>query len=62
MSDLKARFPHHHTGCICGRHRSQHEHDYDARLQQQPVLETREAARYDGVVAGAVMRTVFAKK
>jgi nitrate/nitrite transport system substrate-binding protein len=65
MSDLEypneAGFPHHHKGCICGRHRNEHEHDYEARLQQH-VLETCETRRYDGVVAAAVMRKVFPEK
>jgi hypothetical protein len=66
MSDLEdpeeAGFSYHHKGCICGRHRSQHEHDHQSRLQQQ-VIETCEAPRHDGVVvATAVMRKVFPRK
>jgi hypothetical protein len=65
MSDLEypdgAGFLHHHKGCICGRHRNQNEHDYEARLQQH-VLETCEARRYDGVVAAAVIHKVFQGK
>jgi nitrate/nitrite transport system substrate-binding protein len=53
------------AGCICGRHRSQAEHDTDARRQLQCVPMEREAQseekRYEGVVASAVMRAVFPK-
>ena len=50
-------------GCVCGRHRSQAEHDEDARRQlhctpaEQSVAS--EEKRYQGVVASAVMRAVF---
>jgi nitrate/nitrite transport system substrate-binding protein len=51
------------SGCACGRHRSQAEHDTDARRQLQcaPVerAATSEDKRYEGVVASAVMRAVF---
>src|SRR5690242_2689931 len=48
------------TGCACGRHGSQAEHDQDARLQCAPVAETPSAEpRYEGVVASAVMRAIF---
>src|SRR5712671_1955448 len=47
------------SGCACGRHVSQIEHERDAApaLQCTPV-ET-EDKRYEGVVASAVMRAVF---
>src|SRR5262252_6113545 len=47
------------TGCSCGRHRSQAEHDAEPQLQCAPM----ESAdrRYQGVVASAVMRAVFPK-
>src|SRR4030095_10216098 len=54
--------PLHRSGCICGQHRSPHEHD-DAQRQLQcaPVecQETTEQKRYEGVVAAAVMRKIF---
>src|SRR5437763_16335008 len=52
------------SGCACGRHRSQVEHELEARLTLQcaPVEEPRSAERrYEGVVASAVMRAVFPK-
>jgi nitrate/nitrite transport system substrate-binding protein len=50
------------SGCACGRHRSQAEHDHAARPQCTPVEETRSAdQRYDSVVASAVMRAIFPK-
>ena len=47
------------TGCSCGRHVSQIEHERDAvpALQCTPVES--EDKRYQGVVASAVMRAVF---
>jgi len=45
------------SGCSCGRHVSQLEHDREPQLQCAPV-ET-EQQRYQGVVASAVMRAVF---
>jgi nitrate/nitrite transport system substrate-binding protein len=48
------------TGCACGAHRSQAEHD-DAQRQRQrqcAAVESEEQ-RYQGVVASAVMRAVF---
>src|SRR5262245_58949483 len=49
----------HRSGCACGRHRSQAEHD--AQLQCEAVDTRREDSeqRYQGVVASAVMRAVF---
>ena len=53
------------SGCACGQHRSQTEHDYDAQRQLQctPVESPAESEekRYQGVVASAVMRAVFPK-
>jgi nitrate/nitrite transport system substrate-binding protein len=46
------------TGCACGAHRSQAEHD-DAQRQLQCAAVEREEQRYQGVVASAVMRAVF---
>jgi nitrate/nitrite transport system substrate-binding protein len=45
------------SGCSCGQHVSQAEHDGATRLQCVPV-ETEEK-RYEGVVASAVMRKIF---
>jgi nitrate/nitrite transport system substrate-binding protein len=52
------------SGCACGRHRSQAEHEHDARLALQcaPVEDARSAERrYEGVIASAVIRAVFPK-
>ncbi len=53
------------SGCACGAHRSQAEHDDDARQQLQCVAVESptegEDKRYQGVVASAVMRAVFPK-
>jgi nitrate/nitrite transport system substrate-binding protein len=53
------------SGCVCGRHRSKAEHDYEAQRQLQCVAVdsqgTTEEKRYEGVVASAVMRRVFPK-
>jgi nitrate/nitrite transport system substrate-binding protein len=51
------------SGCICGRHRSAAEHDYEARLlpRCEPVTSQSDEQRYQGVVANAVMRQVFPK-
>jgi nitrate/nitrite transport system substrate-binding protein len=53
------------SGCACGRHRSAAEHDADARAQLTctPVARQTDSEdkRYEGVVAGAVMRAVFPK-
>jgi nitrate/nitrite transport system substrate-binding protein len=51
--------PLHRSGCACGRHRSQVEHDHEARPQLQCVAASNEDQRYEGVVASAVMRAVF---
>jgi nitrate/nitrite transport system substrate-binding protein len=54
------------SGCVCGRHTSQLEHDHAAqeqslRLQQQAAIPATasEEERYQGVVASAVMRAMF---
>src|SRR5882672_3948790 len=49
-------------GCVCGRHRSPAEHDYEqSRLMQcEPVAPSQEKT-YEGVVAKAVMRQIFPK-
>jgi nitrate/nitrite transport system substrate-binding protein len=51
------------SGCACGRHATQAEHDYDAQRQLQctPVESQNDEKRYQGVVASAVMRAVFPK-
>ena len=51
------------SGCICGRHRSQPEHDYEASrtMQCEPVAAQSDEKRYEGVVASAVLRQVFPK-
>jgi nitrate/nitrite transport system substrate-binding protein len=56
------------SGCICGRHRSREEHEYDTartmRCQpaasQSPALQNEEKT-YEGVVASAVLRQIFPK-
>ena len=49
--------------CICGRHRSQAEHDYAARLTLEcaPVEDrtAHEEKRFAGVVAQRAMRAAF---
>jgi hypothetical protein len=49
--------------CICGRHRSQAEHDYAVRhtLECAPVDDraAREAERFAGVVAQRALRSAF---
>jgi nitrate/nitrite transport system substrate-binding protein len=51
--------------CICGRHRSQAEHDYAARLTLEcaPVDDgaAREGERFAGVVAQRAMRSAFGR-
>src|ERR1700687_5791927 len=46
------------SGCSCGRHVSEAEHQAAAQLQIQACLEG-EQKRYEGVVASAVMRAMF---
>ena len=47
------------TGCACGRHTSQAEHDFDEQRQLSCAALESEDTRYEGVVASAVMRAVF---
>jgi nitrate/nitrite transport system substrate-binding protein len=49
------------SGCACGRHATQRDHERDAAagLQCAPVERQGEDQRYQGVVASAVMRAVF---
>jgi nitrate/nitrite transport system substrate-binding protein len=49
------------SGCACGRHVSQIEHERDpaSAMQCVPVESPTEEKRYEGVVASAVMRAVF---
>ena len=49
----------HRTGCACGQHVSQTEHDATLAMQCVPVERQSEDKRYEGVVASAVMRAVF---
>ena len=44
--------------CICGRHRSQAEHDYQSRLTLQYEPD-RSDNRFDGVVAASALRATF---
>ena len=46
------------SGCGCGRHTSQIEHDREAQALQCAAVES-EDKRYEGVVASAVMRAMF---
>ena len=54
------------SSCLCGRHRSQAEHDFEARLVMQcaPVESAapRAETRYRGVVASAALRATFPKR
>ncbi len=47
------------SGCACGRHASQAEHDRGTQLQCEAVES--EDKRFEGVVASAVMRAMFPK-
>src|SRR5688500_304607 len=51
------------SGCSCGRHIDQIEHERDAvrQLQCEPIEIASEGKRYEGVVASAVMRAIFPK-
>ncbi len=51
------------SSCLCGRHRSQAEHDFEARLTLQcaPVESPRAGQRYRGVVASAAIRALSVK-
>jgi hypothetical protein len=54
------------VSCLCGRHRSQAEHDFETRLMMQcaPVESGAPdtGQRYRGVVASAALRTAFPKR
>ncbi|HUI96864.1 MAG TPA: hypothetical protein VLX44_13985 [Xanthobacteraceae bacterium] len=51
--------------CLCGRHRSQAEHDFEARLRLRPAEVDGAAppaeARYRGVIASAAIRALSAR-
>src|SRR5262249_62414231 len=47
------------SGCACGRHVSQAEHDRDAARQLGWAAVESEDKRYQHVVASAVMRAIF---
>jgi len=47
------------SGCSCGRHATQGDHDRDAAAQLQCVPVESGEKRYEGVVASAVMRKLF---
>src|SRR5262245_15950300 len=47
------------SGCSCGRHVSQVEHERDATAQLQCIAVESEEKRYEHVIASAVMRAVF---
>jgi len=47
------------SGCLCGRHATQGDHDRDAGAQLQCAPVESEDERYKGVVASAVMRKIF---
>jgi nitrate/nitrite transport system substrate-binding protein len=48
-------------GCPCGRHLNRLDHERDAATQLQCAAVESEEKRYEGVVASAVMRSVFPK-
>jgi nitrate/nitrite transport system substrate-binding protein len=47
------------SGCSCGRHPSQRDHETDAATQLQCAAVESEEKKYEGVVASAVMRAIF---
>jgi nitrate/nitrite transport system substrate-binding protein len=49
------------TGCACGQHANELEHERDAQTQLQCVKVESEEKRYENVVASAVMRAMFPK-
>jgi nitrate/nitrite transport system substrate-binding protein len=63
MSDIEYPYDRHPpmSGCVCGRHRSQLEHEHEARQLIQCVPVERERRRYDGLLAGAALRSSFPK-
>jgi nitrate/nitrite transport system substrate-binding protein len=57
--DAKRRL--NNSGCACGRHVSELEHERDVQAQLQCVKVESEEKRYENVVASAVMRAMFPK-
>ena len=55
--DAKSRL--NHSGCACGQHSSQAEHDHVAQLQIQAASGESDEKRYEHIVASAVMRQIF---
>jgi nitrate/nitrite transport system substrate-binding protein len=49
------------SGCSCGRHASQIEHERDAAPAMQCAPVENEEKRYEGVVASAIVRAMFPK-
>ena len=49
------------TGCACGRHANDLEHERDAQTQLQCAKVESDEKRYENVVASAVMRAIFPK-
>lgn len=53
------------SGCLCGRHRSQAEHDFETRLTLQCApfesAPMRVEKRYAGVIAAGAMRATFGR-
>lgn len=47
------------TGCSCGQHASQLEHDHETQRQLRQTIADSEDRRYKSVVASAVMRAMF---
>ncbi len=50
-----------YSGCSCGRHASQLEHDQDTEARPQCSSASSDEKRYEQVVASAVMRAIFPK-
>ena len=48
-------------GCSCGRHINEAEHVTDAQLAPQPAVMISEEARFENVVASAVIRAIDRK-
>jgi hypothetical protein len=48
--------------CLCGRHRSQLEHEHEARSMLQCETVANEERRYEGLLAQAAMRMHFPKR
>jgi nitrate/nitrite transport system substrate-binding protein len=47
------------SGCSCGAHKSQAEHDHAAKEAELQAVTASEDKRFEQVVAGAVMRAMF---